>query len=105
MIWFLLACAPSEKSTDCDSAQVATWAGFGEGFMIENCQSCHASTSQERYGAPEGIQFDTHDDVLLFSEAILAVSLGDSPSMPPGGGVSDSDLILLEDWLICMEGM
>ena len=104
MIWIFLSCASSEIPDDCETAQVVTWASFGEGFMIENCQSCHSSTSPNRYGAPMDVQFDSHEDVLSWSDSILELSVGHNPSMPPGGGVSDSDLMLLEDWLICWEG-
>ena len=104
MILLLLSCAANPTISDCDTAHVATWASFGQAFMIENCQTCHASLSPNRYGAPTNVHFDSHDDVIAWSDRILAVSLGEEPSMPPGGGLSDSDLMLLEDWLICWEG-
>ncbi len=105
MMLFLLSCASPEKFDDCDTAQVATWTSFGQAFVIENCQSCHASSAQNRYGAPSDVTFDTHEDVLEWADSILLVSLGEDPNMPPGGGVSNSDLSLLEDWLICWEGI
>ena len=106
MIWLVFACAEVvDDSVDCDSAQVSTWASFGEGFMVENCQSCHAEATPNRYGAPLAYSFDTHEDVLKWSERIYMVVLGENPTMPPGGGLTDSDKQLLMDWLVCWEGM
>ena len=83
---------------------MATWSSFGESFLIENCQSCHSSSAQNRYGAPQNVYFDSHEDAVFWAERILEVSLGEVPSMPPGGGVVESDLDLLQDWLICWGG-
>lgn len=107
-----LSPTPTEPPTSLDSptplskcadAPVVTWSNFLEGFFIENCQTCHASTSLERYGAPVGVTFDTLEQVLALEDRILARATGDAPSMPPGGGVSDEDRLLLEISLTCWE--
>lgn len=87
----------------CEAAPVVTYANFGEGFMTQSCQPCHASTSANRYGAPESVVFDTHEDILDQADRILARSVGDDPQMPPSGGVSEDDRYLLEVWLTCWE--
>ncbi|MDG1482500.1 MAG: hypothetical protein P8R54_23115 [Myxococcota bacterium] len=87
----------------CEDVPTVTYSSFGEGFMTENCQGCHASTAADRYGAPEGVTFDTVKEVWLWQERILARSVGDNISMPPAGGVSKDDRTKLEWWLTCAE--
>ncbi len=85
----------------CADAPVIMYANFGEGFLIENCQACHASTSVDRNGAPDGVVFDTLDDAISQADRILAVATGDAATMPPQGGVDDEDREKLEIWLTC----
>lgn len=85
----------------CADAPVLMWANFGEGFMVENCQACHASTSLDRNDAPESVVFDTLDDVKAQVDRILARATGDDPTMPPQGGVDADDRLRLEIWLTC----
>lgn len=85
----------------CADAPVITWASWGEGFLIESCQSCHSVHADDRNDAPEAVNFDTLDDVRAWSDRILAVATGDAPIMPPRGGVSDDDRQRLEIWLTC----
>ena len=85
----------------CEDAPVVTYANFGEGFLLSNCQSCHASTTTNRNGAPEGVTFDTVKEVWTWSTRILARSTGEEADMPPEGGVSEYDITLLEFWLAC----
>jgi uncharacterized membrane protein len=105
MILLLLACAGS--STDdsapdsCADAPYVSWESFGDGFMREHCQPCHASSATERYGAPAEVTFDTYEQVLTFKDAILRVTTGDAPSMPPALSVSERDQAMLEAWLTC----
>ncbi|GDX78697.1 hypothetical protein LBMAG42_05080 [Deltaproteobacteria bacterium] len=103
----LLACATETAeppaALDCASEPVVTWENVGEGLMIENCQSCHASTSLNRNGAPESVVFDTHTDVITFRSRILAVTAPDTRTMPPSLALSDDDRHLLQVWLECWE--
>ncbi len=85
----------------CAGAPTLAWSNFGQGFLLENCQGCHASTAVDRYGAPEGVVFDTVEDAWLHAPRILARSTGDAPTMPPQGGVSADDRTRLEWWLRC----
>lgn len=85
----------------CADAPVLMWANFGQGFVLENCQSCHASTSLDRNDAPEEVSFDTLEQVRALSDRILARAAGAEPTMPPEGGVGDEDREKLELWLSC----
>jgi len=89
-----------EDTGPCGQAPVLTWDNFGRGFVIENCQACHASTAPERQGAPEGVVFDTEEDAWRWSERILVRAARDA-DMPPQGGVDADDRRRLELWLGC----
>jgi hypothetical protein len=97
----LLGCAEPREETDSalPCGEFVTWATFGEGFTLNYCQVCHASTAPDRFGAPETITFDTEAEALALSDRILARATGVDADMPPGGGVPADHLILLECWL------
>ena len=118
MIWILLfGCADQEKSAisgldsaeetvvedACADAPVVTYESFGQGFIRENCQSCHASSALNRYGAPESVIFDTHEDVIAQANDILQEVTGNTPRMPPAGGVELETRELVSIWLTCYE--
>lgn len=92
-----------EDSGLCATAPVTTWDNFGEGFLTQECQSCHGSerTGAERNGAPEAVFFDTEADALAQAVSILSVATGPSPWMPPMGGVGEDERYRLEVWLTC----
>lgn len=99
----LLACGEVDGETGdtaCADTPSLTWDNFGEGFMIQHCQSCHASESPSRQGAPESVTFDTEEETLEQADRIRARVL-ESVDMPPQGGVTDDDLQKLEWWLDC----
>lgn len=96
----LVGCA---EPVICDDAPPTTWDNFGAGFITENCQSCHASTSSNRYDAPVDVLFDGEDDLWEHSADILNVATGDRPIMPPRGGVSEADRERLEILLQCSQ--
>ena len=85
----------------CAQAPVTTWSNFGEGFLTENCQPCHATSSVDRHEAPESVTFDGPADVSRHRARILINATGDEPDMPPAGGVSAEDRARLEAWLLC----
>ena len=85
----------------CESAPIATWQTFGKGFLVQDCQPCHGSLVDERYGAPDAVVFDTEADASQHADRILAVATGEDPTMPPEGGVSEDDRYYLEVWLRC----
>ena len=102
ILWALLCCSNgSQTATDsgCDTSY--SYLNFGKGFMDGNCQGCHASTAQNRYGAPENVHFDNESAVWEWKDRILIRTTGDTPDMPPAGGIAESELEALEEWLRC----
>ena len=87
----------------CEGVPTVTYQSFGRGFLVENCDGCHASTTTDRHDAPENVTFDSVDEVWTWSNVILSVATGDAPTMPPRGGVSDDDRTRLTWWLTCAE--
>lgn len=93
------------ETTDEDSGSAEldcsiNWDGWTDGFFATYCRSCHSVTTAERYGAPEGVDFDTRDDVIRWAERIRFRVL-EQETMPLGGGVIPSDLEPLDMWLQC----
>ena len=101
VLFFFIGCA--QQDLDCET--VVSYESFGQGFIKENCQSCHSSESQNRYGAPEGVTFDSKAQVLERIEDIYRVTLSEEADMPPSGGLFENDITLLELWLVCSEGL
>lgn len=96
------ACEALEEPSpgDCDGVYEVTWSSWGDGFMRTQCQGCHASTTPDRFGAPEANVFDTVLDVCEQRERIQ-VRVLDDETMPPAGGLTDDDKVLLQMWLDC----
>lgn len=79
-----------------------TYQNFGKGFIDAQCQSCHASRSLERRGAPAEHFFDTREDVARQAERIFVRSAANNTSMPPGpDDPSGEERAKLADWLAC----
>lgn len=95
------AAAVDTEAEFCDGAPLMTYENFGAGFVTENCQACHASTTVNHYGAPENVTFDTREQCWQWRDRILARAGVDDPTMPPNGGVTDDDRLRLRWWLIC----
>ena len=102
----LLACGEEDLPLDdssvdpCDEAAEVTWVNFGEGFFTTYCGACHSETAANRYGAPEGVDFDRPSEVRDQEERIRVRVLQEE-TMPVGGGVFPEDLELLETYLDC----
>ena len=97
MIFFLLA-AGANDSAMCHEAP--TYDAWTKGFLKSKCQGCHAETAPDRFGAPEGIHFDTYDATVERIELIRS-SILERETMPPAGGVTDDEKLLLQWWLDC----
>jgi hypothetical protein len=99
----VLACggAALDTADPCAEAPVVTWETFGEGFLRENCQGCHASSVVDRAGAPVDVTFDDEPQALAWRERILARAAVTAPTMPPQGGTTDDDRWRLRTWLTC----
>ena len=92
----------TDTGTDaCVDIPTITYANFGEGFLLENCQGCHSSSTVNRHDAPEEVTFDSVEEAWNWSAVILAVAAADEPSMPPNGGITDDDRTRLEWWFSC----
>jgi hypothetical protein len=90
----------------CDPAVVGTWETLGEGYVRTWCSPCHAASlsGDARGGAPEGVDFDSLENVRRWAEAIAASAVGvdgAAPRMPPGGGPSSEDVAAFAAWLAC----
>lgn len=103
MLFLLLACGKEEDSGlyNCEEAPYVNYDNFGQAFLTHNCQGCHASTTANRYGAPDNVFFDTEQDSLNWSERILATTTGENRSMPPAGDIPDDEQVMLYWWLVC----
>ena len=103
MIWILLGCSTVNGHGMCDEAPFVSYETYGKGFLEENCQGCHASTTNNRNGAPDDVVFDSRGDVLVNAELILETVTAESPTMPPEGGISDEERGMVNVWLKCWE--
>lgn len=106
----LLACAdgdeeggPTPRGIDCDErSPPLAWENYGQGALDEHCAGCHSSLLRpdQRNNAPVGVDFDTFDGALEWADRALVRTV-DEGTMPPGGSLSDADLTLIEEWLVC----
>ena len=94
--------APQELA-HCETAPKVTWDNWVWGMLTTHCQGCHASTTDNSYGVPAGIHFDTEAQALAWKDRIRARVI-DSEDMPPAGGLMEDDLYLLQIWLDCWSG-
>jgi len=81
-------------------AYPVSWDSWGANFFATYCDSCHASGTLERYGAPESVTFDTLEEVRDQRERIEVRTL-EEQDMPPTGGVLEDELFLLDIFLRC----
>ncbi len=95
--------APDSADTGDSASTCGTWASVGHPFVLGYCTSCHSSRLDEgaRYGAPVGVDFDTLAAVQADAERFTDHALGDSPDMPPRGGVPAADREAMAAWLAC----
>jgi hypothetical protein len=92
---------PATTDTDCDPD--VTWESFAAGTIKTWCTPCHSATVPvtERAGAPLGVDFDRYEDVVLHGPSVAVRVSGDSPSMPPSGGLTEVERAKLADWILC----
>ena len=89
-----------EGDTGIDCREPPTYNTWVRGFLEGKCQSCHASTTPTRHGAPPNVFFDSEMATEEWRERIYA-TIFEEGSMPPSGGVTQDEKILLEQWLDC----
>jgi len=83
---------------DCTPDPDVTWAGFTDGFFSAYCRACHSTTTPDRRGAPEGVDFTDRAEALAWAPRLKARVL-DAGDMPLGGGVVTEDRARFEGWL------
>ena len=84
----------------CEDAPAVTWDNWARSLFITHCQGCHASSSPNRYGAPEDIHFD-HESATIDQADRIWIRVIEEENMPPAGGILEDDLYLLDIWLRC----
>ena len=89
---------PRPSADDC--AVSPTWDGAVYGLLLTHCAGCHAATSPERYGAPDGVTFDTETQARGWA-ARVHLRVVEREDMPPAGGLTVDELTGLGLWLGC----
>lgn len=79
-----------------------TYETFGAPFVANWCRGCHSRDQpvEQRQMAPEDINFDTRDDVRRLADRVR-LRAGAGGTMPPAGGPSEMERVLLVEWLGC----
>ena len=105
MIWTTLFLACKSPKTDsgiqCTQRASLQWEYFGAAFFSTYCNSCHSENAPNRFGAPENINFDDFESVIQQSD-LIRDSVINRQSMPKGGGLPQSDLVALNEFLTCI---
>jgi uncharacterized membrane protein len=106
MRWWLSAlvaagCGVDTEPPPCPETLV-TYETFGAPFLISWCRGCHSSelTGAMRQRAPSGVNFNTVEDARDHA-ARIAVRAGPGGTMPPVGGPSPDERMLLVEWIGC----
>ncbi len=93
--------AAANPTVDCATSYL-TWSNFGEAFFLQWCTSCHHAglVNDGRDGAPPGVDFDTYDGALIWSDEVdhRTFVVGD---MPPILGPLDEERERLHEWIAC----
>ena len=94
------SCADDELPPECDRSPL-TYATFGGPFLISWCRGCHGAQLEapDRQGAPLGVDFEGRADAVRWARRIQARVL--DATMPPAGGPSEQERLMLGQWLAC----
>ncbi len=87
---------------DCSREPSLEWDNYAAGFFDKNCNGCHSSALEgdARYNAPPGVDFDSEDIAIAQAGRIRARVVEDQ-TMPPGGGLTASEMRMIDEWLMC----
>jgi uncharacterized membrane protein len=88
----------------CPTPSTLEYATFADPFFETYCRSCHSAQRQgaERADAPDGLNFDTLDEIRANADTIFSVAADANTLMPQAGPVPTHDeRIQLGDWLAC----
>ncbi len=102
------ACSePGQPEDPCPDDSFVNYENFAAPLMLTWCVPCHSSHLQaaDRQNATVGVDFDTYQGVLehldrIYVRAVEAVG-EDGSAMPPAGGLSDQERVLLNEWIEC----
>ena len=94
----LTSCQQETINPYCSTAP--TYDDWTKGFLDGKCQSCHASSTPNRHNAPSDITFDGENEAIYWIEKIEETVFFEE-SMPPSGGVTDDEKMLLMEWMDC----
>jgi uncharacterized membrane protein len=107
IIALVLCCASSDEDafldTQDDLCEVVHYNNFGEAFMVQNCLGCHHPESNNRQGAPQDVVLDNLDNIVQYNERIQIRI--EEQTMPPQGGLSESNREMAILWLDCLGGL
>lgn len=103
MILFLLSCT-LQKTIHLDSAEPEcsslNYSNFAAAFMVQYCLGCHASSANNREGAPLDISLESIENIAEYQEAILREIAEET--MPPQGGIAAETRQTAIEWLNCI---
>ena len=70
--------------------------------MAKYCTGCHSEFhhGDDRAGAPEEVNLNTWDDVLLYADRSW-IRVYEDGTMPPQGGPSETELAMFDEWFRC----
>lgn len=100
LVGLLVGCA----STDVDPCpNDLTYDNFGRGLMAQYCTGCHSTNipASQRNGAPSVVNLDHYVGVMDWVQYIQDEAVPEVPTMPPGGGTTQLERDLLQEWLTC----
>ncbi|MFT4980060.1 MAG: hypothetical protein ACI8S6_005972 [Myxococcota bacterium] len=98
-------CDPKEDTAafTCDRDPPLSYENYGSSFIATHCEGCHSVfvPTDLREDAPPGVDLNTYSDVLAWADRIDARASTTESGMPPGGGPSEDERVLLREWLHC----
>ena len=91
LLVLMVACSDGEDTggsgVDCTTAPEVDWDGFGHGFVTTYCVSCHSEQNTDRrYGAPEGLDFDTEAEFYASGARVRARTIEEAILWHDGEG-------------------
>jgi hypothetical protein len=89
-------------ATDCPTDSWVRYDNFAEPLVSTWCLPCHSSTLPEalRQGAPVGMNFDSYDGIVQWSDRMLD-RMSIRADMPPKAGPSPDERALFAEWIAC----
>ncbi|TPV95094.1 MAG: hypothetical protein B7733_11765 [Myxococcales bacterium FL481] len=74
---------------------------YGDGYLRNGCRGCHSRHLEElaRHEAPEGVDFNTHDEEPAWIDRIRERATGLTPTRPAAGAPSVEHRERFRAWL------